>query len=304
MSVPDYQSLMLPFLKILADGQVHSLGEIKDRLAKEFKLTEEERKELLPSGRQRTFDNRVSWARTYMKKALLLENTGRAKYRITSRGREVLTMEPVMIDVQFLTQFPEFVEFINPSKKESSSSVRQGESKKIDETPEETLEIGYQELRKNLKQDILEQVMMCSPAFFEKLVVDLLVAMGYGGSRSDAGQAIGRSGDEGIDGIIKEDKLGLDTIYIQAKRWNGSVGRPEIQKFAGSLIGQGAHKGVFITTSTFTDGALDYVDRIDRKIVLIDGERLADYMVEFDIGVNEYARYVVKRIDSDYFVED
>jgi len=304
MAVPDYQSLMLPFLRILGDGQVHSLDEIKERLAKEFSLTDEDMKELLPSGRQRTFENRVGWARTYLKKALLLESPERAKYRITPRGREVLSMEPETIDVHFLSRYPEFVAFKSSSKKNRNESETQNKETENKRTPEETLEASYQELQKKLKEEILELVKSCSPSFFEKLVVDLLVAMGYGGSRADAGQAIGRSGDEGIDGIIKEDKLGLDTIYIQAKRWNGSVGRPEIQKFTGSLIGQGAHKGVFITTSTFTDGAKEYVNRIDRKIVLIDGEQLAEYMMDYDIGVNEYARYVIKRIDTDYFTED
>ena len=305
MAVPDYQQFMLPFLRILGDGQVHSLSEIKERLAEEFGLTEEDRKELLPSGRQRTFDNRVGWARTYLKKALLLESPERAKYRITPRGREALLMEPETIDINFLSQYPEFLEFINSSKKrnkkQQDTEINIGESRR---TPDETIDAIYQELRRELKQEILELVKECSPSFFEKLVVDLLVAMGYGGSRADAGQAIGRSGDGGIDGIIKEDKLGLDTIYIQAKRWNGSVGRPEIQKFTGSLIGQGANKGVFITTSTFTDGAKEYVERIDRKIVLIDGEQLAEFMLDYDIGVNEKERYIIKQIDMDYFVED
>ncbi len=304
MAVPDYQQFMLPFLRILGDGQVHSLSEIKERLAEEFGLTEEDRKELLPSGRQRTFDNRVGWARTYLKKALLLESPERAKYRITSRGREALLMEPETIDVNFLSQYPEFLEFKNSSRRSQTQHDTETKTGENQRTPEETLEASYQELRRELKQEILELVKECSPSFFEKLVVDLLVAMGYGGSRADAGQAIGRSGDGGIDGIIKEDKLGLDTIYIQAKRWNGSVGRPEIQKFTGSLIGHGANKGVFITTSTFTDGAKEYVERIDRKIVLIDGEQLAEFMLDYDIGVNEHARYIIKRIDMDYFVED
>ncbi|MFC4076169.1 restriction endonuclease [Salinithrix halophila] len=303
MAVPDYQSFMLPFLKILGDNQVHTLSEIKECLAKEFSLTEEDRKEFLPSGRQRTFDNRIGWARTYLKKALLLESPERARFKITSRGQEILGMNLEKIDVQFLSRYPEFQEFKNGYK---TNQIGSGvaESKENDKTPEENLEGVYKELRKELNKEVLEVVKECSPTFFEKLVVDVLVSMGYGGSRADAGQAIGRSGDEGVDGIIKEDKLGLDAIYIQAKRWNGTVGRPEIQKFAGSLIGQGAHKGVFITTSRFTDGALEYVERIDRKIVLIDGEQLVEYMVDYDIGVNEYARYVIKRIDTDYFVED
>ncbi|WAA13118.1 restriction endonuclease [Fervidibacillus halotolerans] len=306
MTIPDYQSFMLPFLKILGDGRKHSLREIKTILAKECNLSEEDIKELLPSGRQSKFENRVGWARTYLKKACLLENVGRGEFVITQRGLDVLKSNPEYIDVKFLEQFPEFIEFRNikhPNKqnglKETKPNIHD-----IDETPEEILESSYHTLRQELANELLERVKQCSPSFFEKLVIDLLVAMGYGGSRNDAGQAIGKSGDEGIDGIIKEDKLGLDVVYIQAKRWDNSVGRPIVQAFAGSLEGKRARKGVFITTSRFTKEARDYVKVIEKKIVLIDGERLAQLMIDHDIGVSEQARYIIKRIDTDYFGDD
>lgn len=302
MAIPDYQSLMLPLLKLAQDGQDHSLSESIDTLAPEFRLTGEERKELLSSGRQAKFDNRVGWARTYLKKAGLLESTGRAKFRITERGLEVLRHSPTRIDVRFLMQYPEFAEFQN---RPSQSVVQQnGHGEEPAQTPEELLEANYQNLRQDLSQELLERIMSCSPQFFETLVVDLLVAMGYGGSRKDAGQAVGQSGDGGIDGIIKEDKLGLDIVYIQAKRWEGTVGRQVVQAFAGSLEGQRARKGVLITTSQFSQGAKEYVNRIEKKIVLIDGEQLAQLMIDHGIGVTQVASYVVSRVDLDYFNND
>ncbi len=302
MAIPDYQSLMLPLLKLAQDGQDHSLSESIDTLALEFRLTGEERKELLSSGRQAKFDNRVGWARTYLKKAGLLESTGRAKFRITARGLEVLRHNPSRIDVRFLMQYPEFAEFQN---RPSQSVIKHnGHDEESTQTPEELLEANYQNLRQDLAQELLERIMSCSSQFFETLVVDLLVAMGYGGSRKDAGQAVGQSGDDGIDGIIKEDKLGLDIVYIQAKRWEGTVGRQVVQAFAGSLEGQRARKGVLITTSQFSQGAKDYVNRIEKKIVLIDGEQLAQLMIDHGIGVTQITSYVVSRVDLDYFNND
>lgn len=293
MAVPDFQSLMLPLLKIAGDGREHRLSEAIEALAVQFRLSEDDRRELLPSARQAKFDNRVGWARRYVKKAGLLESTERGKFRITERGLEVLRGNPASIDVKFLMQFPEFVEF---------RSVKQrGENEEATETPEEALELGYQNLRRNLAEDLLERMKSCSPRFFEKLVVDLLVEMGYGGSRKDAGQAVGQSGDGGIDGIIKEDKLGLDVVYIQAKRWEATVGRPTVQAFAGSLEGQRARKGVLITTSQFSPDAKDYVTRIEKKIVLIDGEQLAQLMIDHGVGVTEVVSYPVKKVDIDYF---
>ena len=298
MTVPDYQTLMLPLLQIAADEQEHVVGEVVQELAEHFRLTPDDRKQLLPSGRQATFDNRTGWATTYLAKAGLLERTGRGRFHITKRGLDVLTSLPNAINIGFLKQVPEFVEFQSASRKAESQPAAELE------TPEELLEVSYQNLRLSLAQELLERVKKCSPQFFEHLVVDLLVAMGYGGSRKDAGQAVGQSGDGGVDGIIKEDKLGLDIVYIQAKRWEAAVGRPTVQGFAGSLEGQRARKGVLITTSQFTADAKDYVNRIEKKIILIDGEQLAQLMIDYDIGVAGLATYHVKKIDLDYFGEE
>ena len=298
MAVPDYQTIMLPLLKFAGDGREHSLSEAIDALATEFGLTEEDLKELLPSGRQTIFYNRVGWARTYMKKAGLLENPGRGRFRITERGRSVLKENPPAIDSKYLERFPEYIEFKNAARQADKPDGKEVES---DQTPEEVLELSYQELRRDLAQELLERIKECSPRFFENLVVDLIVAMGYGGSRKDAGEAVGRSGDEGIDGIIKEDKLGLDVVYIQAKKWDGTVGRPIVQAFAGSLEGQRARKGILITTSSFSQGAKDYVERIEKKIVLIDGQQLAQLMIDHNIGATPVETYTVKRVDLDYF---
>lgn len=302
MPIPDYQSIMLPLLKFAADGQERSLRETIEMLADQYGLTNEERSELLPSGQQSVFDNRVGWARTYMKKAGLLETTRRGYYKITPRGRQVLQSNPHKINAAFLRQFPEFVEFQRPSK-DKAEEIDDQESNET-RTPEEVIETAYQKVRRGLAAELLQVIKEHSPVFFERLVIDLLVKMGYGGTRKDAGQAIGRSGDGGIDGIIKEDRLGLDIVYIQAKRWDSVVGSPEIQKFAGALQGQRAKKGVFITTSAFSQAALDYISRIDSKIVLIDGDMLAQLMIDYNIGVASVAAYELKRIDSDYFTED
>lgn len=302
MSIPDYQSIMLPLLRYSEDQNEHSLREAIETLADFFHLSEEERKELLASGQQAIFGNRVGWARTYLKKAGLLENTKRGFFKISTRGLGVLKKGPKEINVKFLDQFPEFVEFRTPKEKavESIESV----DSVFDKTPEETLESAYQKMRQELAAELLLNIKMCSPSFFERLVIDLLVKMGYGGTRKDAGAAIGKSGDGGIDGIIKEDRLGLDAIYIQAKRWESSVGRPDIQKFAGALQGQRAKKGVFLTTSSFSSEAHDYVSRIESKIVLIDGNLLANLMMDHNVGVSSIAVYELKRVDSDYFIEE
>jgi restriction system protein len=303
VTIPDYQTIMLPLLTFAADQQEHSLRETIDALADEFDLTPQERKELLPSGRQATFDNRVGWARTYMKKAGLLTSTRRGHYEITGRGMQVLAEKPSTINAKFLTRFEEFQAFQNLSKQEDTPVV-EPEAEESKQTPEELLEEAVQQLNDTLATELVQAIKDCSPSFFERLVVDLLVTMGYGGTRKDAGQTIGGSGDGGIDGIIKEDQLGLDVIYIQAKRWESSVGRPEIQKFAGALQGVRAKKGVFITTSNFTREARDYVSRIDNKIILIDGPQLANFMILNNVGVSSAASYVVKRIDTDYFTEE
>ncbi len=302
MAIPDYQTVKLPLLKFASDGKEHSLREAVDYLADKFKLTDEERKDLLPSGQQEIFVNRIGWARTYMKKAGLLESTRRGYFKITERGLNVLKDNPSRIDVKFLEQFEEFRLFRALRHKKDVDDKTIDETEEV--TPEEALESAYQRLRNSLANDLIQQIRSCPPSMFEKLVVELLVKMGYGGSRRDAGQAIGKSGDEGIDGIIKEDRLGLDIIYIQAKRWENTVGRPEVQKFAGALQGQRARKGILITTSSFTKDAQDYASKIESKIILIDGERLAQLMIDFNLGVSPMAAYEVKKIDTDYFTEE
>ncbi len=303
MAIPDFQSVMLPLLNFAADKQEHSLQDAVDSLAIKFELTSEERQELLPSGKQTRFDNRVAWARSYFKQAGLVENTRRGFFKISDRGLDLLKTNPKKINIKLLEQFPEFIEFRSVRK-----DINEVQPLLIDEpdkqTPEEQLENAYKILSDGLASEIIQQVKTCSPAFFERLVVELLLAMGYGGTRAGAGRAIGQSGDGGIDGIIDEDKLGLDSIYIQAKRWEGTVGRPEIQKFVGALQGNRAHKGVFITTSDFTKEAQEYVKNISNKVVLINGFTLAKLMIENDVGVSTTSTYKVKKIDSDYFVDE
>lgn len=305
MPIPDYQSVMLPLLKLLSDLKEHSFRDMVEALSKTFGLTDEERKELLPSGQQAIFDNRVGWAKTYLKKAGLIDAPKRGVNSIAQRGLEVLARKPDHINLKFLDQFPEFIEF-RTTKKETADVKEKPEEPNEQQTPEETLEYSYQKIKKSLAQDLLSKVINLPPAFFEKLVVELLVKMGYGGSIKDAGKAIGKTNDEGIDGTIKEDKLGLDIIYVQAKRWQPGnvVGRPEIQKFVGALAGQGAKKGIFLTTSSFTKEALEYAPKNEIKIVLIDGEQLAQFMIDHDLGVSPVTKYEVKRIDNDYFGEE
>lgn len=292
---------MLPLLELVADKHEHSLRETVDSLATVFNLSQEELKERLPSGQQEVFINRVGWARTYLKKAGLLQSVRRGHFQITDRGLDTLANRPARIDVKFLDQFGEFQEFRSLKRAKSDAPDHCGEIPET--TPEEALETAYKSLRDSLVSELLLQLKTSSPTLFEKIVVELLVKMGYGGSRHDAGKAIGRSGDEGIDGIIKEDRLGLDIIYIQAKRWEGTVGRPEVQKFAGALQGQRARKGILITTSNFSREARDYASRIENKIVLIDGDQLAQLMIDHGLGVSPMANYEVRKIDSDYFTE-
>jgi restriction system protein len=304
MVVPDYQSIMLPLMEFASDQEEHSLRNATDHLAIHFGLTDEDRKELLPSGKQTVFANRVGWAKTHLSKAGLLETPRRSIFKITFRGVEILSKKPQKINVSLLRQFPEFLEFIGSASNARTVPIVETEEQISQDTPEEILEYAYQTIRQALAQDLLARVKTCSPSFFENLVVELLVKMGYGGSIKDAGKAIGKSGDEGIDGIIKEDRLGLDVIYIQAKRWNDVVGRPEIQKFVGALAGQGAKKGIFITTSRFSDAAREYSPRNETKIVLIDGEQLAQYMIDFNLGVSPISFYETKKLDSDYFGDE
>ena len=300
MSIPDYQTVMLPLLRLLADGREHPVRGAVEAISDEFHLSPNERQQLLPSGTSTVIGSRVGWARTYMKKAGLVDSTKRGVIKITERGVAALKKNPPRIDVKFLDQFPEFIAF---------RTLRHDHTPPVDAplasaTPEEALDEAYQTLRAGLESELLNRVKTASPAFFERLVIDLLVRMGYGGSFRDAGQAVGKSGDGGIDGIIKEDRLGLDLIYLQAKRWDSSVDRPEIQKFAGALQGHRARKGVFITTAAFTKGAREFAEKIDSKIVLIDGEELARLMVDYGVGVSLVSAYELKRVDSDYFSEE
>jgi restriction system protein len=304
MAVPTFQDIMLPLMKILSDQQEHTHSDVIEQLAKHFSLSEQDRKELLPSGKQPKFDNRVGWARTHLVKAVLLESTGRGRYRITERGREVLRENPPEINMALLMQFPEFKQFRSRPNQDNHEATTSTSDQAAYHTPDEMLQTAYQTMRDELEQTLLERVKTCSPVFFEQLVVDLIVAMGYGGSRTDAGQAIGQSGDGGIDGIIKEDRLGLDVIYIQAKRWNSTVGSPVVQAFAGALMGKKANKGILITASDFSQQARAYVNNIQQKIILIDGQQLVKYMFDFNIGATEAETYVVKKVDLDYFLEE
>jgi restriction system protein len=305
MAIPDYQTVIPPLLQLASDGQEHSLRGAIEELADQFGLSEQERNHLLPSGRQATFDNRVGWARTYMKKAGLLSSPRRGYFEITDAGPQALKINPEAINNKILEQYPEFLEF---KSKSGTKGVKGGIEAGLpaddeERTPREVMEDAYETIRSGLVGELLEQVMHGSPTFFERMVVDLLVSMGYGGTRRDAGEAVGGSGDEGIDGIIKEDRLGLEVVYIQAKRWQNTVHRPEIQKFVGALHGQNARKGVFITTSDFSKGAVEYVAGLQDKVVLIGGERLANLMIDHGVGVALEEAYEIKRVDSDYFSE-
>ena len=299
--IPDYQTIMLPLLGMSSDGEEHGFQEAVDNMVEHFDLSTDERKRLLPSGRKSIISNRVGWAKTYMSKAGLLDTSKRGYFRITQEGLDVIAEKPEAINVKYLNRFPGFRKF--RERKSEGNGEEAVEERDTNINPEEALEDAYMALRGTLGQEILEKVKSCSPAFFEKLVVELLVNMGYGGSRKDAGEAIGRSGDEGIDGIIKEDRLGLDVIYIQAKRWENTVGRPEIQKFVGALQGKRAKKGVFITTANFSNEALTYARDLDLKVVLIDGDQLVENMIDFDIGVSLSRKFDMKKIDLDYFEE-
>jgi restriction system protein len=293
---------MLPFLMILSDGEEHTTQETNEKIAIHFGLTEEELNEFLPSGAAKTFPNRVAWAKSHLKMAGLVENVKRSSFKLTDAGKRLLNTNPTEINLKVLRTIPAYIERTGRSREEDTSI--EVDNSQSSATPEENLENSYLKIRKNLAQELLFKIKSSSPSFFETLVIELLVKMGYGGSIKDAGRSIGRSGDEGIDGIIKEDKLGLDVIYIQAKRWENIVGRPEIQKFVGALAGQGAKKGVFITTSRYTNDARDYQPRNETKIVLIDGEQLAELMIDYNLAVSIVNTFEIKRIDNDYFGEE
>lgn len=298
MTLPTYEEMMLPLLEFAGDKSVHSNQEALEFIMSLYKVSTEEAEKLLRSGKETVIHNRLGWARTYLKKAGLLESQERAKFNITDDGLRVLSEKPATITDRYLMQFPSFQEF---QRRQSPAKTNGKPDTKSTKTPMELLEDNYLILRSDLVDELLSSVTKCSPSFFENLVVELLVAMGYGGSFEDAGEAIGKSGDGGIDGIIKEDRLGLDVIYVQAKRWDGVVGSKEIRNFVGALVGQKAGKGVFITTSSFTKDALTYVQAVSTKVILIDGQQLAQYMIDFGIGVSLEKNYQIKRVDHDYF---
>ena len=307
MGVPDFQSFFYPILKYSSDGQEHSLDEIRSFLTHYFCLTDEDKAERVPSGTQTKFDNRIYWTKSYFSKAKLIENTKRSHFKITERGFNFLQKFNSDITINDLKTINEFKEFNNGTV--FLSDNKQIETKlNIDldievKTPLEKLEETYQYIQQELASELLEKIRLNTWQFFEDLVIDLMVKMGYGGSRSKAGESIKRTNDEGIDGIINEDKLGLDVIYLQAKMWKTetSIGRPEIQKFVGALHGQRAKKGVFITTSSFSKGASEYVKVIEPKVILIDGETLTNLMIEFNVGTTTVESYQIKKIDLDYF---
>jgi restriction system protein len=301
MPVPDFQSMMLPFLQFAADGKEHDLSEAADYLAKQFKLSYEDRDELLPSGNQSRLDNRVGWIRTHFKNAGLIEYVRRGIFRITKRGQEVLVKNPPAINLKFLdTNFPEHFEWFHREREEVEPAAA---SPSAVMTPEEQMEFIAKDLKKKIGAELLERVKAMNPYRFERVVLDLLLAMGYGGSREEAATVTQKSGDEGIDGLINEDRLGLDCIYVQAKRWQNSVGSPEIQNFVGALDGKRADKGIFITTSSFSPKAIEYSKSTSKRVILIDGARLAELMVQHNVGVAPAYAYEIKKIDGDYFEE-
>lgn len=308
MSIPTHAVLLRPLLACFAkDEELHRVHEFHDHLASEFHLTNEECTVLMPSGQGPLFHNRVGWARTYLKKAGLIETVRRGFHRATPRGRQALVDCPESITTEYLARFPEFVAFASGDRRDQGlTPMAPAITATSGLSPEEDLFASYQTLRRQLVSEILDRVVDCSAGFFERLVVKLLVKIGYGGSLHDAGEAVGQSGDEGIDGMIKEDRLGLDTIYLQAKKWarDRRVGRPDVQQFVGALQGKRARKGVFITTASFTDDAREYAARMDPTVILVDGNTLAELMIDHDVAVDTAAVYAVKRIDSDFFDDD
>lgn len=300
MAIPDYQSIMLPLLECVSDSKTYQFRELIVQLAKRFNLTEDDRRELLPSGKQPLFDNRVGWANTYLKKAGLLESEKRGFVQITNLGQEVLSSNPTRIDAAFLKQYDSFNQFVGTNGKSSEDSDSTTSESDI-QTPKEKLEQAYQKINQLLIGQLSDLLAKIDPYKFEELVLDLLQAIGYGGNRAEAAQVTKKSADGGIDGIINEDRLGLDKIYIQAKRYNNTVPVKEVRDFAGAMLAHNARKGVFITTSDFPTSAKDFADKIDRTLILIDGKRLAALMIEYNIGISPKETFVNKEIDSDYF---
>ncbi|MFG1294438.1 restriction endonuclease [Xanthobacter variabilis] len=307
MTIPDYQTLMLPVLRRAAEGETR-VADVADQIADDLGLTPTEREELLPSGRQRVLHNRIHWAKFYMSKAGLIASPARGRFLATEKGKALLATAPERIDVALLMQVPEFREFYKneSAATEEAAGVKPTDKASARTTPEEQVDAAHAALQAALRDELLQRILANSPAFFEQLIVDLLVAMGYGGSHKDAAAQLGRSGDGGVDGIVNEDRLGLDRIYVQAKRYAPSnpVGRPDVNGFVGSLVGLGATKGVFVTTSTFSQPARDYVRHLAQRVILIDGQELADLMIEHGVGVRSYRTVEFKRLDEDFFGEE
>ncbi|MCL2918282.1 restriction endonuclease [Shewanella litorisediminis] len=306
-TIPSYEEMMPAVLKVLADGQLKSLRQITAEAAAVYGISDEQLALTLPSGKQTYVYNRVGWAKEYLVKAMLLEQPSRGVCRITERGLVALHSGH-KVNNQYLSQFDEFVQYKQMSNQTTSQSLKAKPPETVDDstlTPSEQISKAFAALNSALADELLEQIHSLSPKFFEQLVVDLMLAMGYGGSQKDAGQATQYSNDGGIDGILKEDKLGLDSIYLQAKRYrDNTIGRPDIQAFAGALDMHRARKGVFITTSSFSKDAREFVSMIEKRIVLIDGRELAALMIEHNVGVSTRELYAVKAIDSDYFAEE
>lgn len=305
MTIPKYHEFMKPILILLNNENLYSRSEIYSAMADQFEITEAEKEEWLPSKKQLVYKNRIGWALTYLKKAGLIESPKKAYYSITPTGKKVLLENPMFIDNKYLQRFDAFKEFIEMSNGDDSTAVILDNTK--NDSPQDLMDTSYAQIMKTLEDDILSEVVSQTPEFFEKLVVDLLISMGYGGSQIQNGQVLGKSGDGGVDGVIKEDKLGFDKIYVQAKKWDtlSTIGRPELQKFVGALSGQGALKGAFITTAKFSKEAWEYAKNQHMyKIALIDGITLAKLMIENNIGVSTETVYEIKKVDSDYFSDD
>ncbi len=309
MAVPKYNEFFSPVLRALETGEIKHVSEIRKFALDYLNVSEEDRKAMLPSNTQRLADNRVNWSITYLRKANLIERVARGKYKITNTGLQILHEKKDHVELKDLYQFDSFRQFINTDtmSEEKKDLSKPSVLEDLQEgTPQDNLNASMEQINKELSANLLSEIMERSPAFFEKMVVQLLLKMGYGSALED-GFVTGCSGDEGIDGIIREDKLGFSSIYIQAKRWaeDKAIGRPEIQKFVGALAGQGAQKGLFITTGTFTKEARSYVEKqLSTKVVLVDGEKLTKLMIEYNLGVSVETVYTIKKIDTDFFSEE
>jgi restriction system protein len=317
LTIPDYQTLMLPVLKIAAEGRKR-VNEAADRIADDFGITAQEREQLLPSGKTPLLINRIHWSKTYLTKAGLLSSPQRGWFEASSAGRELLAKNPPRVDVEFLLSIPQFVVWYRAPKKVQDAEDREPKpandireiarthSSGSANTPEEEIDAAYTTYQSILSEDLLERILQNTPAFFEQAIIDLLIAMGYGGNYQSAAAHLGRTGDGGVDGVINEDRLGLDRVYVQAKRYApaNSIGRPDVQAFVGSLVGQGATKGVFVTTSYFSTQATEYVRHLTQRVILIDGQRLATLLIEHNVGVRVSRALEFKKLDEDYFSEE